>query len=255
MKTRTRNSIWQSMKQADITVPTEPNEQYLHYRRQQRATSDSRVKLYLKEYGPQNETLSRRLVHEEECNTESGMVKIDVTPFLIEENDDPEGDRDNDHLVVLEADFEPVNEVRVSTKTQEARMTVISEIGEEGGRSKRNVNSINSDYCRENPHERRCCLRQLVVDFRQIGWKWVIYPPTISINYCSGTCPYTWPSTAERYPTVLNAYRVLNPTSAPEPCCTASKIRGVPAIVKRAPDLPPQPVKLSNMIIESCICG
>lgn len=249
LEKKTRNG---HMKQARLRIPIESSQQFEHYSRQQRDTSDMQVKIYLKEYGPQNQTLSRRLVHEQKYRVDSDTVTIDVTSLLEEYRDAADG-QDEDHSLALEADFETSMDIAISP--QETRMTVISEVDSEGGRSKRQSDAINSDYCRETPQERRCCLRDLAVNFYKLGWKWVQWPPELNIHYCSGTCPYTWPNSAERYPTVLRAYRQLNPTSAPEPCCSAQRIRGITAIVKKDPQKTAEVINLSDMIIESCICG
>ena len=245
-----------NLKRAMLNFPVKSNQQLQHYSRQQRATSDQRVKLYLKAYGPQNQTVSRRLIHEEECNTDSETetVKIDVTS-LLKAYGIPEDGSNDDHSVVLEADFETVTDVLISTNTSRTRLTVVSKMVEEGDRNKRQVDSTSAEYCLAIPHERRCCLKSLPVDFRHIGWKWVISPSVANIYYCAGACPYAWHDDPERHrPQLLRAYRKLNPTSAPEPCCSAARMRGLAVVIKKYADKPAEPVTIPHMVVESCIC-
>ena len=197
--------------------------------------------------------MSRRLIHEEEYNTESGIIKIDVTS-LLKEYGNPEDGSNNDHSVVLEADFETVTDVFISANAEKTRLTVVRKTVEEGDRNKRQVDSVNAEHCEETP-ERKCCLRDLVINFRQIGWKWIVYPTVVNIHYCAGACPYAWRNESERYhPQVLRAYRKLNPTGAPEPCCSAARMRGLPVVIKKYADKPAELVTLPHMVIESCIC-
>ena len=243
------------MKQAKVILPLElPGGFQSHTRGPRDTSNDLTVKIYLKKYGPANQTLSRTLVYERKYSQATDTIKIDVTG-LLEDYEDTETEEDQEgHTVALEADVNTNQEIAISSD-KVPRMTVISEIDSEGGRRKRQSDRIPSDYCLETPQESRCCLRNLIIDFRKLDWKWVLWPKTLNIHYCSGACPYSWPNTAEKHPAILRAYRTMNPTGAPEPCCSAQRIRGITAIVKKYVDKPPEVMNLSDMIIETCMCG
>ena len=119
-------------------------------------------------------------------------------------------------------------------------------------RKRQSGEGIDSDYCRDNPDETNCCLRELVIDFHSdLNMTWVLSPPTYEANYCEGLCPDYWP-VATHSTTFLNTYRESNPLSAPEPCCTAastSPLRMVVVVNNRI-----YFNHVPNMIVNSCIC-
>lgn len=114
------------------------------------------------------------------------------------------------------------------------------------------VEGIDNDYCRENPDETNCCLRDLTIDFHtDLNMTWVLSPRTYAVNYCEGLCPSYWPMTTHST-FFLNSHRENNPLSAPEPCCTAastSPLRMVVVINNRI-----YFNHVPNMIVDSCIC-
>lgn len=126
---------------------------------------------------------------------------------------------------------------------------------EEGGGSRRKRQSeegIDSDYCRDNPDETSCCLRELTIDFhRDLNMTWILFPPKVTMNYCEGLCPNYWPM-ATHSAKFLNSYRENNPLSAPEPCCTAGSTSPLTMTVVINNRIYYNHVP--NMIVNSCIC-
>lgn len=111
---------------------------------------------------------------------------------------------------------------------------------------------IDSDYCRDNPNETNCCLRELTIDFhKDLNMTWVLSPPSYTVNYCEGLCPDYWPM-ATHSTTFLNSYRENNPLSAPEPCCTAASTSPLTMVVVVNNRIYFNHVP--NMIVNSCIC-
>ncbi len=126
---------------------------------------------------------------------------------------------------------------------------------EDGGSSRQKRQSgegIDSAYCRDNPNETNCCLRELTINFhRDLNMTWVISPVTYPVNYCEGLCPNYWPM-ATQSTTFLNSYRENNPLSAPEPCCTAASTLPLEMVVVVNNRIHWNHVP--NMIVNSCIC-
>lgn len=120
-------------------------------------------------------------------------------------------------------------------------------------RIKRELNpSINSEYCLSTPDEINCCLRELTINFRKhLNWTWIIAPATIKTNYCQGLCPALWPS-ATMSTSFLNRLRLTNPTSSPEPCCVAQKVKPLTILIAIEGQL--YLSRLQDVIVDSCIC-
>lgn len=111
---------------------------------------------------------------------------------------------------------------------------------------------ISSEYCLANPDEINCCLRELTINFREdLGWSWIIAPRTIKTNYCQGLCPAIWPS-ATMSRSFLNRLRLTNPTSAPEPCCVAKKVKPLTILIAIKGKLYLN--RLQDVIVDSCDC-
>lgn len=111
---------------------------------------------------------------------------------------------------------------------------------------------IDSNYCRRNPEEPNCCLRDLIIDFhRDLNMTWVLAPRSYQVNYCEGLCPYYWPA-ATQSTSLLIRFREHNPLSAPEPCCTAASTAPLTMIVVLHNRIYFNHVP--NMIVNSCIC-
>jgi len=65
-----------------------------------------------------------------------------------------------------------------------------------------------------------CALRPFVLDFVAMNWThFVLFPPTLPLNYCSGICTRVNTQTKHsRYLSRRAAY-MNNPVGSPEPCC------------------------------------
>ena len=114
------------------------------------------------------------------------------------------------------------------------------------------VEGINSQHCRNNPEERNCCLRELIVDFRRdLNMTWVLAPRSYQVNYCEGLCPDYWP-TATHSTDFLISFRKNNPLAAPEPCCIAAST--TPLIMVVVINNRIYFNYVPEMIVNSCIC-
>ena len=212
------------------------------------------VDIYLTELDASNSTVQRELlyreVHQQDHLT---RLQVDITSYM---------DLHWDHLLsaayaMIEVDIDSDDELTVDPDDPPSLLVFTSIEDPAEQRQRRQVSRVpDRQYCLDNPTESRCCVRPLEVNFHtDLNWRWILWPRNVRINYCAGLCPYTWPTTTERYPKVLRQYRYLNPTAAAEPCCSAQKLQSIMAIVQEAPEMRPSIMMLSDMLVESCVCG
>ena len=101
-----------------------------------------------------------------------------------------------------------------------------------------------------------CRKRYLYVDFEQIGWKqWIVHPNGYELNYCEGECnfPLSTHQNATNHATVQVLVNILNPDSAPAPCCAPTKLK--PISVLYFDDRENIVLKkFHDMIVASCGC-
>jgi len=117
--------------------------------------------------------------------------------------------------------------------------------------SRRRKRQVTKDFCFSN-FTANCCVRNLTINFQEdLGWTWIAAPESYDPNYCSGDCPYLWPS-ATLFAEVLQTLKLLNPTAAAEPCCVAEDL--LPLTILRYENGLPIVEPLSDMIVDSCIC-
>ncbi len=107
-------------------------------------------------------------------------------------------------------------------------------------------------WCRENPNEFNCCLKELQINFRRdFGWAWVIQPKSFHANYCKGFCPYNWsPSTL--HSVVVSRLIRRNPTAAPRLCCVPNLF--TPLVLYLHLNGSFVFVTLDDVQVRSCIC-
>lgn len=109
-------------------------------------------------------------------------------------------------------------------------------------------------YCSEN--DKFCCLRQKVVDFREIGWNdWIVMPRRIPVNQCSGVCDLNrvkHSAHAQLFARMHRSGHVTSSRSRETPCCVPTKLRAVSVLlhedsVIRKNDL--------DLVVEECGCA
>ena len=119
--------------------------------------------------------------------------------------------------------------------------------------AKRRKRQVSSDFCFNN-FTTNCCVRRLTINFHtDLNWTWVIFPEEYEPNYCSGDCPYLWP-TATLHAENLQTVKLLNPAASAEPCCVPAVLLPLTILwedeATGALILEP----LSEMTVDSCIC-
>lgn len=119
-------------------------------------------------------------------------------------------------------------------------------------RKRQQTVNIDNEHCFNNTDETNCCIKELTVDFKELGMDWIIYPPTFTPNYCKGQCTdLNWP-TATHSTSYLIKLRESNPTAAAEPCCVAHDLQ--PLTVLMALNNEVVVNEIPDMITNSCIC-
>ncbi len=121
-------------------------------------------------------------------------------------------------------------------------------------RTKKQVGSflLDDEFCFDNPSEPNCCIRQLTINFAEdFGWTWVMAPLEYNPNYCSGVCPFFWPTFSESTQ-LLQQYSSLNPSGAVEPCCAPDKLTPLVMLFSVNGELFLQ--MINNMEVDTCIC-
>lgn len=87
--------------------------------------------------------------------------------------------------------------------------------------SKRRKRDIGSLTCTENSLESRCCKYNFVVDFRRMGWGWIISPRQYRSYYCAGDCPYMFLHSNQNK---LIALQSTKHPKAASNCCAPTKM-------------------------------
>lgn len=120
-------------------------------------------------------------------------------------------------------------------------------------RSRRHINCT--------PNITDCCRERFVVDFKEIGWDWIIGPQSYDAFYCKGSCSLS--SSASRRGSILARYLNMrdanNQTAELVPCCTATRMSSISlayndwgnynsSVPRRRTET------LPNMVVESCGC-
>ena len=118
--------------------------------------------------------------------------------------------------------------------------------------ARRRKRQVSQEFCFAN-FTTNCCVRNLSINFHDdLNWTWVVFPEEYTPNYCSGDCPYLWP-TATLHATALQTLKLLNPAASAEPCCVPATL--LPLTIIREDELGNLVFEpLSDMIVESCYC-
>jgi TGF-beta receptor len=101
-----------------------------------------------------------------------------------------------------------------------------------------------------------CCRERFVVNFREIGWHWVIAPESYDAFFCKGSCmsESSLSMSSSRRTTIVMDY---NRTEL-APCCTATRMSNISMVYKEKVGNTNTTVlrkeTLPNMVIESCGC-
>ena len=101
-----------------------------------------------------------------------------------------------------------------------------------------------------------CRKRHLYVDFHELRWQnWIIAPDGYESSYCAGECNYGMyrSRNATNHAIVQTLVNLLNPDSAPAPCCAPTKLNAISVLYydeKQNVVLK----KFQDMVVKSCGC-
>ncbi len=101
-----------------------------------------------------------------------------------------------------------------------------------------------------------CKKRHLYVDFHELRWQnWIIAPDGYESSYCAGECNYAMYSShnATNHAIVQTLVNLLNPDSAPAPCCAPKELNPISVLFyddKKNVVLK----KFQDMVVKSCSC-
>jgi hypothetical protein len=101
-----------------------------------------------------------------------------------------------------------------------------------------------------------CKKRHLYVDFHELRWQnWIIAPDGYESSYCAGECNYAMyrSKNATNHAIVQTLVNLLNPDSAPAPCCAPTKLNAISVLYydeKKNVVLK----KFQDMVVNSCGC-
>lgn len=101
-----------------------------------------------------------------------------------------------------------------------------------------------------------CSRRMLYVSFQRLGWQdWIIAPEGYSAFFCFGECsfPLSAQMNATNHAIVQTLVHLMNPTVAPQPCCSPTKLSAISVLYF---DDSNNVVlkKYTNMVVKACGC-
>ncbi|XP_072179527.1 growth/differentiation factor 8-like [Diadema setosum] len=158
-------------------------------------------------------------------------------------------DPDTNMGVYLQLYDDGGNPVVITSTTPEDPMTPFLELSLSDAH--RNRQRRQADHtCSEDAVEQHCCKYQLLVDFAQIGWDWIISPRQYFANYCSGSCPnhysYQYPHT--------QLVSQMGQMAVTGPCCSSSLMSPI-QILMFDDDMNIIFAEVQDMVVDSCGCS
>ncbi|KAF8359780.1 daf-7, partial [Pristionchus pacificus] len=106
-------------------------------------------------------------------------------------------------------------------------------------------------HCTPDMKEKSCCLYDLIVDFEQIGWKFIIAPLKYNAYMCSGDCASTKKETVYGQ---LDATSRLQATNYNSACCHPDSFDSLDVIYLNEKGEVIN-TKIPNMLVTKCTCG
>ncbi|XP_072023779.1 inhibin beta E chain-like [Amphiura filiformis] len=121
----------------------------------------------------------------------------------------------------------------------------------------RRQSSQNPNGNRCNPRH-SCCMRSLQVTFAEIGWDWILQPPSYTANYCTGVCNTANPHGEYRnhHSHLLTTWLLNQPASSTRsiPSCCVPSSMGSLDIIFQDDNGVVNRTTLSDMTANGCHC-
>uniref|UniRef100_A0A0N5AY34 TGF_BETA_2 domain-containing protein n=1 Tax=Syphacia muris TaxID=451379 RepID=A0A0N5AY34_9BILA len=199
---------------------------------------------------------SRQL--EPETKKDHLWIDMDVSEALTRRR--PNMDRVDFAVEITNADLTPASPFSASsvsglssTKTKEAALVVYIQ-SSDASRVRRKRRTNEKRRKQQKSKNARitttlCHRRELLIDFRQLGWNdWIIAPENYKAYQCQGECPYPLPNSMNttNHAIVQGILSSINPEKVPPPCCVPIEMGSLPLlytdvdgtiVVKKYPDM------------------
>ncbi|XP_061490557.1 dorsalin-1-like [Rhineura floridana] len=183
-----------------------------------------------------------------------GKLKISITPdshhlplLIVFSNDNhnriKENHRDRQEMTAHEQEAMFKNLVKNNT-IHKRKVLLVNGTHHLSFRSKRSI---------ENNHCRRTSLR---VNFKEIGWNWIIAPPDYEAFECKGGCffPLTDNVTPTKHAIVQTLVHYKNPKKAAKACCVPTKLEAISMLYNDDAGTPTLKYQYEGMKVAECGC-
>ncbi|XP_044304100.1 growth/differentiation factor 2 [Varanus komodoensis] len=183
-----------------------------------------------------------------------GSLDVSVTPessqlplLVVFSNDHgnrmKENHRELQEMMVHEQDSVLKNLVWNNTAHKRNNLPV-QEIHHASSRSKR---SVEINHCRRT---------SLHVNFKEIGWNWIIAPQDYEAFECKGGCffPLTDNVTPTKHAIVQTLVHYKNPKKAAKACCVPTKLEAISMLYKDDAGIPTLKYQYEGMTVAECGC-
>ncbi|RXN01602.1 Dorsalin-1 [Acipenser ruthenus] len=122
----------------------------------------------------------------------------------------------------------------------------------------------NMNYDEDKPPSRRkrstkpdfCQRRSLRVDFKEIGWDWIVAPKEYEAYECKGVCSYPLGDnlTPSKHALVQTLVHFKNPKKTAKPCCVPTKLDSISILYYDEKGQPTFQYKYEGMQVAKCGC-
>jgi hypothetical protein len=191
-------------------------------------------------------------------STES--ITFDVRDAIEEWTEDPTSnwgieivcDDDANDINKLFTFFLPISEIESSSDLVEdylPHVNVLTQEREILGRARRSNEA--ADNCDED--ETKCCRVPVVINFRDIGWDFIVEPQIMTVYHCRGNCPNGY-RPAHNFVSVQAILHWLNPIDVRAPCCAPHKLESSDFFLMYDQQGHLVQEQIDNFIISSCKC-
>ncbi|MBN3279160.1 GDF2 factor, partial [Polyodon spathula] len=122
----------------------------------------------------------------------------------------------------------------------------------------------NMNYNEDKPPSRKkrstktdfCQRRSLRVDFKEIGWDWIVAPKEYEAYECKGVCSYPLGDnlTPSKHALVQTLVHLKNPKKTAKPCCVPTKLDSISILYYDEKGQPTFQYKYEGMQVAKCGC-
>ncbi|OWF38590.1 bone morphogenetic protein 2-like [Mizuhopecten yessoensis] len=107
--------------------------------------------------------------------------------------------------------------------------------------------------CTQGDGEDRCCRFRTQINFRDIGWNWVIAPTDYEAFHCEGTCPDRF-KMANTFTGIKSTLHKMDPSRFSAPCCIPSSFKPLTILHEDAYNNLVF-TDFADMVVQDCKCA